>query len=128
MQDDLSLLLPGTLVGQIVAMDNDLLLDNNEIMYSITSGNEDDSLVLDPVTGNITTSRPFDQEVIDRLTLTVEAKNAKAQSGIISDTSIVSCNNSNTFNILIEQILSAKDLKSLYNLLQCSHSFMFSSP
>ncbi|PIK59217.1 hypothetical protein BSL78_03856 [Apostichopus japonicus] len=77
-------------IGRIQALDNDLSLSNNDIIYTILTGNEDGSLMLDPATGIITSTRPYDSEVEEGFTLTVEARNHRIQDGPITDTSVVS--------------------------------------
>lgn len=78
----------------VLAVENVIQIDNTGIMYSIVDGNEGGSLAIDPLTGVITTTRPFDREEVEGLTITVEARNPVAQ---ISDTAVVSSHTQTPF-------------------------------
>lgn len=74
------------------------------------SGNDNQSLEIDPSTGVITTTRPLDREEVDSLKLIVEA-----QGGIVSDTSAVSLRKSDTTPLICIQMNSTDALKCCSN-------------
>ena len=61
----------GTTVGAVQATDEDL--PEQDLTYTITTGNGAGVFVIDPVTGQITTTAPLDFEATPTVALTVEA-------------------------------------------------------
>ncbi|KAG5837527.1 hypothetical protein ANANG_G00240250 [Anguilla anguilla] len=63
----------GTFVTRVTAKDKDLVPEWSRFVYNITSGNENGSFALDPVTGIVSVSAPLDREQRSVYNLTVVA-------------------------------------------------------
>ncbi|XP_035240204.1 protocadherin Fat 4 [Anguilla anguilla] len=63
----------GTFVTRVTAKDEDLVPEWSRFVYNITSGNENGSFALDPVTGIVSVSAPLDREQRSVYNLTVVA-------------------------------------------------------
>lgn len=69
-----------------MAADNNIEQPSSSgITYAIITGNDMQNLAIDPLSGVVTTTRPLDREILERLMITVEA-----QGGGLIDTAVVS--------------------------------------
>ena len=76
----------GTLVVQVAAFDDDYLMENQEIAYSITEGNLDDTFVMNSTTGEVFLNATLDRESVSEYVLVVVAVDMGTlpQSGLAS--------------------------------------------